>query len=245
MNNDIQDAIRQADLLMKEGKYKSAWNLLTPYKADPAVRKRLAWLEQKRQPTSQTEQKTNSAPTSKQRLRLYILIAVVIILGVSSLIIYNLSQRKSIPTTEVAEATRNIAASTPSTAVTVPATSTVMPSATPIPPTEDSKEVSLQQRLRDWLASVEGVSQVLSFDVDIPGDEPPLGYVEVVVNSGYNDTKIPDQIAEKLKTELKTTEFSDLAVIMSDGSTTTEYDYDSKSSSWNQTELSSTPKPAD
>ena len=72
-----------------------------------------------------------------------------------------------------------------------------------------------------------------------------LGYVELIVNSGFNDTNIPDLIAEKLKSDLNTTQFSDLTVIMSDGSTTTEYDYVSKTSSWNQIELSSTAVPAD
>ena len=60
MNNDVQDAIRQADLLMKEGKYKSARNLLLPYKSDPAIRKRLAWLDQKRQQASQSQTKENA-----------------------------------------------------------------------------------------------------------------------------------------------------------------------------------------
>ena len=241
MNNDIQDIIQQADLLIKEAKYKSAWNLLLPHKSDPVVRKRLAWLEQKRQPTSQTEQKANSAPTARQRSRLYMLIAVVIILGIGSLIILNLP-KQSPSTTQVAEATQDSTALTP-TAFIVPS---LVPSATPtlIPPTEDLKEVSLQQRLRDWLSGVNGVDKVLSFDVDLPGNEPPLAYVEVVVKQGFNDTHIPDQIVQKLNDELKTKEYSDFSIIMSDGSTTTEYAFDSKNSVWNQTVLATTAVPA-
>jgi len=248
MSTDLQDIIRQADLLIKEGKYKSAWNLLLPHKADPAVRKRLTWLDQKRKQSTTSENKVNTTTNSGNsgRSRLYVLIALLVILVVGGFGIYRLSQQNAVPSTPTIEATSAaaVATSTIESATAAP-TIVLSPTATDIPPTENGQEVTLQQSLREWLAAVKGVSKVLSFDVDIPGDEPPLGYVEVVVDSGFNDTNIPDQIAEKLKTELKTTEFSDLAVIMSDGSTTTEYDYDSKSSSWNQTQLSSTPKPAD
>jgi len=244
MNNDIQDAIRQADLLIKEGKYKSAWDLLLPYKSDPAARKRLAWLDQKRKPTTTSENKVITTSNSG-RSALYILIAAVVVLLVGGFAIYRLTQQNQPPVTptQVAESTSVAVAATESAS----ATPSPIPSATatPIPPTENSQEVTLQQKLRDWLAAVDGVSKVLSFDVDMPGDEPPLGYVELEVKSGYNDTKIPDKIVEKLKIELKTTQFSDLTVIMSDGSTTTEYDYDSKGNSWNQTVLSSTAVPAD
>jgi hypothetical protein len=245
MSTDLQDIIRQADLLIKEGKYKSAWNLLLPHKADPAVRKRLTWLDQKRKQSTTSENKV-STPANSGRSRLYALIALVVILVVGGFGIYRLSQQNAVPSTPTLESTSAAAVATATTeSVTATPTIVLSPTATDIPPTENGQEVTLQQKLREWLAAVKGVSKVLSFDVDIPGDEPPLGYVEVVVDSGFNDTNIPDQIAEKLKTELKTTEFSDLAVIMSDGSTTTEYDYDSKGSSWNQTQLSSTPKPAD
>jgi hypothetical protein len=244
MNDDAQDAIRQADLLMKEGKYKSAWNLLLPYKSDPAARKRLTWLEQKRKQTTTSENKVMTASNSG-RSRLYIPIAVVVILLVGGLVIYGLSQPKPVPPTEVVETARVAAVSTASMSATPSAIPSVAPTATAIPPTEDLKEVSLQQKLRDWLASVDGVSQVLSFDVDIPGDEPPLAYVEVVVKQGYNDTNIPDKVVQKLNDELKTKEYSDFSIIMSDGSTTTEYAFDSKSSSWNQTVLAFTAVPAD
>jgi len=244
MNNDVQDVIRQADLLIKERKYKSAWNLLLPYKSDPAARKRLAWLDQKRQRASQEVKKVTTEPNSQQRSRLYILITVVVILVVSGAVIYGLSQQKPAPT-QVVESTSVAAASTPSVSVTPPAIPSATATATPIPPTEDLKEVSLQQRLRDWLTDVSGVSQVLSFDVDIPGDEPPLAYVEVMVEQGYNDTHIPDKIVQKLNDELKTKQYSDFSIIMSDGSTTTEYAFDSKSSSWNQTVLAFTAVPAD
>jgi hypothetical protein len=243
MNNNIQDAIQQADLLMKEGKYKSAWNLLLPYKSDPAARKRLAWLAQKRQQASQSEKVVNIEASSQPRFHLYLLFAIVIILVIGSLAIYRLKQQTPVSSTQGTDNTAVAAAPTENIAVTL--SIVLNPTETEIPPTEDSQEVSLQQKLRDWLTSVQGVTQVLSFDVDIPGDEPPLVYVELVVNSGYDDTKIPDLIVKKLNDELKTTKYSDFAVIMNDGSTTTEYDYDSAGSAWNQTVLASTPVQAD
>jgi hypothetical protein len=239
MSNDIQDVIRQADLLMKEGKYKSAWNLLLPYKSDLAVRKRLAWLDQKRQQASQTKTVTNTSALSQSRTRLYLLIVTVIILVIGGLAISRLTQQTAVPPTQVIDNTA--VAAVPTQSVSLTPSTVLTPTETEVPPTEDSHEVSLQQKLREWLTSVDGVTQVLSFDVDIPGDEPPLVYVELVVGSGYNDTKIPDQIVKKLNDELKTTQYSDFAVIVSDGSATTEYDYDSASSSWNQTQLASTP----
>jgi hypothetical protein len=245
MSEDIQDVIRQADLLIKEGKYKSAWNLLLPHKADPAARKRLTWLDQKRQQSSPTDKKV-SAAASSGRSRLYILVAFVLILAIGFFAVYRLSQQNAVPPTATLEGTSAAVVPTvPAESATATPTIVLSPTPTDIPPTENGQEVTLQRRLHDWLATVEGVSKVLTFDVDMPGDEAPLGYVEMIVNSGFNDTKIPDLIAEKLKTELNSTQFSDLTVIMSDGSTTTEYDYVSKTSSWNQIELSSTAVPAD
>jgi hypothetical protein len=243
MSEDIQDVIQKADLLIKEGKYKSAWNLLLPYKSDPAARKRLTWLNQQQQQLSQTD-KNVSSPAHRGRSRLYVGIALVLILAVGGFAIYRLSQQNAVPSTPTAEGT-NLAVVPTTQAEIATANPTIDLSPTDIPPTENGQEVSLQQKLRDWLATVEGVSKILTFDVDVPGDVLPLGYVEVVVNSGFIDTKIPGLIVEKLKTELNTTEFSDLTIILSDGSTTTEFNYDSKAGSWNQTELSSTPKPAD
>jgi cytoskeletal protein RodZ len=243
MNNDIQDVIHQADLLIKEGKYKSAWNLLLPHKSDPEARKRLVWLEKKRQRASQEVKKVSTEPNSSRRIGLFAVIAVVIILGIGSLIILNFSKQNAASPTTVAETTQDTVIST-ATAFIVP---TIVPSATPtaIPPTEDLKEVSLQQKLRDWLSGVNGVDHVLSFDVDMPGNEAPLAYVEVVVKQGYNDTHIPDQVLQKLDDELNTKDYSDFSIIMSDGSTTTEYDLDAKSHTWNQTVLSFTAVPAD
>lgn len=238
MNNDVQDVIRQADLLMKEGKYKSARNLLLPYKSDPAARKRLAWLEQKRQQAAQSDTEVNIDTSSESRTRLYLVVALVIILAIGGFGIYRLTQQNAVQPTQAIDS--SAAAVAPTEAVTATPSIVLTATATEIPPTENSQEVSMQQQLREWLATVDGVSQVSSFDVDIPGDEAPLGYVEAVVKSGYNNTKIPDAIVEKLKTVLNTSQFSDLAVILSDGSKTTEYDYDSASGSWNQTELSTT-----
>src|SRR4051812_10438416 len=186
MSNDIQDVIRQADLLMKEGKYKSAWNLLLPYKSDLAVRKRLAWLDQKRQQATQTETVTNTSALSQSRTRLYLLMVTVIILVIGGLAIYRLTQQTAVPPTQITD--NNAVAAVPTQSVSLTPSIVLTPTETEVPPTEDSHEVSLQQKLREWLTSVDGVTQVLSFDVDIPGDEPPLVYVELVVNSGYNDT---------------------------------------------------------
>ena len=155
----------------------------------------------------------------------------MIVLAIGGFGIYRLTQQNAAPSTQVTDSTA--AAVAPNEGVTATPSIVLTATATEIPPTEDSQEVNMQQQLRDWLATVEGVSQVLSFDVDIPGAEPPLVYVEVVVNSGFNNTKIPDQIVEKLNTVLNTTQYSDFTVIISDGSTTTEYDYDAASGLWN------------
>ncbi|MEP6983982.1 MAG: hypothetical protein ABI970_00170, partial [Chloroflexota bacterium] len=96
MSEDIQDVIRQADLLIKEGKYKSAWNLLLPYKADPATRKRLTWLDRKRQESSPTDNQV-SAASGSGRSRLYRLVALVLILAIGIFAVYRLSQQNAVP----------------------------------------------------------------------------------------------------------------------------------------------------
>src|SRR6185369_11769638 len=99
MDNEVQDVIRQADLLIKEGKYKSAWNLLLPYKFDRAVRKRLAWLEQKRQQASQSQTNVSTEDRSEMRTRLYLVIVLVIILLIGGFGVYRLTQQNGAPST--------------------------------------------------------------------------------------------------------------------------------------------------
>ena len=237
MNNDVQDAIRQADLLMKEGKYKSAWNLLLPYKSDPAARKRLAWLDQKRQQASQSKTKENKGTASQSRTRLFLLVALVIILAIGGFAIYRTTQQNPVPSTQVTDSTALAVAPTEGVTATPFVVLTV--TATEIPPTENSQESSLQQQLRDWLATVEGVSQVLSFDVDIPGDEPPLVYVELLATAGHNDTHIPELLVQKLNETLNTTQYSDFLIIINDDQRVIEYRFNSVNNTWEQTELSS------
>jgi len=121
----------------------------------------------------------------------------------------------------------------------------VTPTATALPPTENSHEVSLQQQLRDSLSTVQGVSKVLSFDIDLPDNEAPLAYVEVNVDSGFNDTHIPDKIVQKLNGVLNTTHYSDLTIIMNDVSSVVQYSFDSANKSWNPVVLASTPSSED
>jgi hypothetical protein len=239
MNNDLQDVIEQADILIKSRKYKSAWKLLLPYQNEPAARKRLLWLQQKQVKGSKPDPVAEAVPNSRNQRRLYVLVAILVILGLSVLVIYRVSQQApaapnaaGVPTV-VGEATQIVLA--------VTAMPSLIPTATELPPTENSHEVSLQQQLRDWLSTVQGVSQVLSFDVDIPDNEAPLAYVEVNVESGYNDTHIPDEIVQKLNSVLNTTNYSDLTVIMNDVSSIVQYSFDSTVSTWNQVVLASTP----
>jgi hypothetical protein len=117
------------------------------------------------------------------------------------------------------------------------------PQPTAVPPTEPPTEVAMQDQLRGWLGNVVGVTQVLSLDVDVPSDEAPLVYAEVNISAGYNDTNIPDALVAKMNETLNTTQYSDFAVIMNDGTVTIEYDYDSQNATWSQTVLSGNPYP--
>jgi hypothetical protein len=117
------------------------------------------------------------------------------------------------------------------------------PQPTAIPPTEPPTEVAMQDQLESWLAGVVGVTQVLSLDIDVPGNEAPLVYAELDVSAGYNDTNIPNALVAKMNETLNTTQYSDFAVIMNDGSATIEYDYDSQTATWSQTVLSGNPYP--
>jgi hypothetical protein len=117
------------------------------------------------------------------------------------------------------------------------------PQPTAVPPTEPPTEVAMQDQSQSWLASVVGVTQVLSLDIDVPSDEAPLVYAEIDVSEGYNDTNIPNALVAKMNETLNTTQYSDFAVIMNDGSATIEYDFDSQNATWSQTVLSGNPFP--
>jgi hypothetical protein len=123
------------------------------------------------------------------------------------------------------------------------ANTVLTPQPTAVPPTEPPTEVAMQDQLRSWLRSVVGVTQVLSLDIDVPSDEAPLVYAEIDVSEGYNDTNIPDALVAKMNETLNTTQYSDFAVIMNDGSATIEYDFDSQNATWSQTVLSGNPFP--
>lgn len=230
MNNDLQDAIRKADLLIKEGKLKSAWKVLVPYQNDPLARKRLLWLKRNRRQALQVGQERNPKSNFRQRYQLHLIIALIVIFGLGILAIYTLSLRETSLPTVPGEATRLTPVSTGSVSPS--------PSVTEVSPTENYEEVGLQQQVRDWFVTVEGVNNVLSLDIDVPGNEPPLVYAEIAVNPGFNDTRIPDILVQKLNDMLNTTQYSDLVVIINDGQQIVEYMLDLENSGWNQTELS-------
>jgi hypothetical protein len=232
VNNHLRDAIQQADLLIKEGKIKSARKVLLPYQNDPMARKRLVWLEKKQQQALRAGKKRNAKSNSRRRYPLYLFMALITILGLSILAIYRLSLPETVPPTVAGEATSIISDST--------ARVSAGPSATEIPPTEDSQEVGLQEQLRDWFMTVDGVNNVLSLDVDVLSDGPPLVYAEIGVNPGYNDTRIPDIFMQKLNDSLNTTRYSDFVIIINDELRVVEYAFDSENIVWQQTELAST-----
>ncbi len=117
------------------------------------------------------------------------------------------------------------------------ATSTLPP--TDVPPTEAPQEVALQQQVRDWVQAVEGVTQVLTLDIDVPGDEPPLIYAELEVEPGFNTTSVPNQLVAKVSEILGASQYSDVVVIMNDGTLVTEYTLNLESGGWNETILTS------
>jgi hypothetical protein len=231
MNDEAKAAIQQADLLIKEGKLNSARKTLLPYRNNPAAYKRLVWLEQKRQQAGQAEKPHNTKSSPRHRYPLLFLSGLVIIFGLGIVAIYALSPRENgLPTIvgEVIPRTPNLAASvSASSLVTQPLES------------ENPEEVGLQQQLRDWFITVDGVHNVLSLDVDVPDDSSPLIYAEIVVSPGYNDTRIPDIFVQKLNETLGTMQYSDFVIILNDNSQVVEYMFDSDNIVWHQTELGS------
>ena len=240
MNNHLRDAIQQADLLIKEGKFKSARKVLLPYENDPIARKRLVWLEKKQQQALRAGKERNTKSNTRWRYRLYLLMALITIFGLSIVVIYGLSLRETVLPTVAGEATRIISDSTVSVSAS--------PVVTEVLPTEDSQEVGLQQQLRDWFLTVDGVNRVSTLDVDVPGDHPPLVFAEIGVSPGYNDTRIPDVFVQKLNDALNTTQYSDFVIILNDELRIVEYMFDSENIVWHQTELAattpSTPEPS-
>jgi hypothetical protein len=232
VNNDLQNVIEQADLLIKERKFKSAWQVLLPYQDDPMARERLLWLKQKRQQTQQAGKAQNKQSNYRPRYFRYVLIILPILIGLSILVFYGLPRRETVLPIVVPEVTQ---------VISVP-TASVPPSSSPteVRPTENTQEASLQEQLRDWFVTVEGVKNVLSLDVDVADGEPPLVYAEILVNAGGNDTRIPDRFVQKMNETLNTTQYSDFVIIINDETRIVEYAFDSEKIMWHQTELAST-----
>jgi hypothetical protein len=235
MNKEVRDAIQQADSFIKEEDFKSAWQVLLPYQNDPMARKRLVWLKQKRQQAATAGKERNMKSNVQKRYGQYLFISLLIVFGLGILAIYGLSSRETVLPTAVGEE--------PSIASDSTVTVLARPSATEVPPTEAAQEVGLQQQLRDWFVGVEGVSQVLTLDVDVPIGDPPLIYAEIVVSPGFNDTRIPDMFVQKLNETLNTTDYSDFVIIVNDELRVVEYRFDSESILWHQTELTSAVPP--
>lgn len=156
----------------------------------------------------------------------YAVVVLLVLVVVSLVVIYALSQDDPDSST---------------TGANLPAT---LP-ATTVPPTEAPQEVALQQQVRDWVLTVDGVTQVLTLDIDVPGDEPPLIYAELEVGPGHNNTSIPNQLVAKVNEVLSISQYSDFVVIMNDGTQVTEYTLNLETGGWSETVLtggsSSTP----
>ncbi len=182
---------------------------------------------QQQKQSSRAARSSTSSSLSRGRPVLFIGASLLGLLGVGIAAIYLLSQQEtdSLPADVSTATDTNVTATSPATAV---------------PPTEPPQEVALQQQLRDWLKTVVGVNDVLSLDIDVPGDEPPLIYVEISVSPGYNTTSIPDAFVAKVNETLNTTQYSDFVVIISDETQTVEYTFDSQNVVWSQTVLSGT-----
>ena len=173
--------------------------------------------EQKQRRPATNGHETGSS--SRQRSYFYVMVALIAFFGVLIAAIYVLSQQETDSPTATA------------------------PVATQVPPTEPAQEVELQQQLRDWFMTVEGVNEVKSLDIDVPGDDSPLIYAELNVSPGYNNTSIPNAFVAKLNDTLNVTQYSDFVVIIDDGTQVVEYTLDLKNGVWNETllnDLSST-----
>lgn len=231
MNDDLQRVIQEADGFIKNGEFDRAWKLLLPYQQDPTARKRLLWLKQKRQEASQGGQQ-QAKPKSRSRYPLYFLGILVIGIGLVLVAINGLSQREAIQPTAVTDSSQAVSETT------VPATD--VPVATQVPPTENPPEAGLQQQVREWFLTVEGVKEVMSLDIDLPDGEPPLVFAEIAVDAGYNNSHIPETLVQKLNEELNTTQYSDFMIILNDDAQIVEYVLHSDSVGWEQTVLAST-----
>jgi hypothetical protein len=166
---------------------------------------------------------------SRQRWIVYLVAALMGLVGVSIVAVYGLTRKETVSPTETPGAIHTVADS--------PVSTTATPPATEVPPTEPPHEVSLQQQLSDWLVTVGGVTKVSSLDIDVPDNEPPLVYAEIEVTPGYNDTRIPNMFVGKLNEALATTQYSDFVIIINDGTQVVEYDFDSKNAVWSETLL--------
>jgi hypothetical protein len=172
----------------------------------------------KQKPVSSAANTAASGLRPRRRLvYVTVIFLVIIVVGVSA--IYALSQED----TEPSSTESNLAATL---------------SATNVPPTEAPQEVALQQQLRDWALTMEGVTQVSTLDIDIPENEPPLIYAELEVEAGYNNQSIPNLLITKVNEVLNVTQYSDVTVIINDGTQIIEYTLNPENNTWNQTVLS-------
>lgn len=170
-------------------------------------------------------------PLSRVRFFVYLTVSALVLAGAALATVYFLPPDDTLPTTDLYDAT---------SATSAPATdSIVAPLATSIPPTEPSEEVAVQNQLRSWFATVSGVTNVHSLDIDMPADEPPLVYVEIDVRPGYNNQRLPETFVAKLNEVLGVTRYSDLVVIIDDGELMIEYTFDSENTVWHETLLTS------
>jgi hypothetical protein len=186
------------------------------------------------QPTPRRPSPPESGPRSRlgSRRRPVLFVGVTLLLAVGVAAIYLLSTQGD-----------NSAPLSGGAATATGMDTILTPQPTAVPPTEPPTEVAMQDQLRSWLGNVVGVTQVLSLDIDIPGDEAPLVYTEIDIGAGYNDTNIPNALVAKVNETLNTTQYSDFVVIMNDGSATIEYDFESQNATWSQTVLSGNPFP--
>ena len=116
------------------------------------------------------------------------------------------------------------------------------PVATNIPPTDviitpDAQELSLQEQVQLDLLNLEPVDTIITLDVDLPEGQPPLVYLEVVLQTGYNNIQTIDMIKQQLDSRLNTSQYSDFLLIASDGLRAVEYTLNVGTNTWIENQL--------
>lgn len=169
-------------------------------------------------------------PPSRMRFFAYLALSALVIAGVALAAVYFLSLDDTVPATGSDNAASAAFASADSTPAPVP---------TSIPPTEPSEEIEVQDALQSWFATVAGVTNVRSLDIDVPAGEPPLVYAEIDVEPGYSGQQMAETFVTKLNEVLGVTRYSDLVIIIDDGAQVIEYTFDSDDTIWHETLLAS------